>query len=475
MLRRSSSRLSRSVIDSLEARQLLAAAVVKHIYDLNGNLTDSLGGPALTSLGGTIGATGYTFSAGKGLSLANGFSNASEWSVEMTYRFDSTASTGYKAVFATNNLVGETMLYNWGSGASSTMTWWPSATSPANTMPNGTTANVVLTREASTKNLKLYVNGTLKFTYVDTNNTAVFTAANKLAYFFKDNGSENGSGFVDRIRTYDGVLTQTDVTNLQNGGLPPGMANITLTSGLLKIVGTSAAEVIDVSLVGTNIVAKLGATSKTFAASAVTGINIDSADGNDTITIGATVTKPSTLKGGGGNDVIKGGGGNDLIDPGTGADIVTGGAGTDTADYSTRTAPVNVSLDGLRNDGQAAERDNIGIDVENVNGGGANDVLIGSAVKNVLLGNGGSDQLFGLAGDDSLDGGAGDDDLSGGDGNDTLTGGTGIDYLAGDAGNDKLVSKDSVAGDILDGGAGTDVGQRDATDTDVLGIESYIA
>ena len=55
---------------------LALAATVAHIYELNGSLADSLGGPALVAAGGTLNATNYSFAANQGLSLLNGLANA---------------------------------------------------------------------------------------------------------------------------------------------------------------------------------------------------------------------------------------------------------------------------------------------------------------------------------------------------------------------------------------------------------------
>ena len=112
-----------------------------------------------------------------------------------------------------------------------------------------------------------------------------------------------------------------------------------------------------------------------------------------------------TLTGGIGNDQLNGGGGDDTIDPGAGDDNVTGGSGDDeidqpgialglddvadgsdvidgggggfdTASYAGRTLPVTLSLDGVKNDGQAGELDNL-IAIDDIAGGQANDVLQG--------------------------------------------------------------------------------------------------
>lgn len=135
---------------------------------------------------------------------------------------------------------------------------------------------------------------------------------------------------------------------------------------------------------------------------------------------------------GGGADVLSGGDGEDLLDGGRGPDVLIGGAGRDRVDYATRTAALNVTLDGVGNDGQAAEGDDVDPTVENISGGSGDDTLTGSAAGNRLAGGDGHDRLFGVDGADHLDGGRGEDLLRGGLGNDSLLGWDGV------AGNDTL-------------------------------------
>ncbi|GAB2805235.1 calcium-binding protein [Actinoallomurus bryophytorum] len=193
-----------------------------------------------------------------------------------------------------------------------------------------------------------------------------------------------------------------------------------------------------------------------------------------------------------GNDVFNGGAGDDLVvadATADGADTIIGGDGRDRVDYGARTTQVNVSLDGLVNDGAAGEGDSIGADVESLSGGSAGDVLTGSPSGGLqILGNDGNDtinsggggfyQLVGGAGDDfinagtstdavSLLGGDGDDTITGGAGDDTLSGKAGTDTLNGGGGNDRLAGddnpNDTVGGaDTLNGGAGDDILQGHA-------------
>jgi Ca2+-binding RTX toxin-like protein len=228
-------------------------------------------------------------------------------------------------------------------------------------------------------------------------------------------------------------------------------------------------------------------------------------DGGDTLNGGAGADR---LDGAAGNDTLNGDSGDDRMVGGTGNDVLNGGTGTDTADFTARTASLTISIDGTANDGAPGETDNVKTDVENVEGGSGNDVLIGGTANNVLNGGGGHDSLDGDAGNDTLDGAAGDDDLTGGAGTDlvtysarvasidvvldggggngeigeddtihldvesatggsagdslrggpnadTLSGGPGSDTLKGEGGNDTLSGDDGD--DVLDGGAGSDV------------------
>ena len=79
----------------------------------------------------------------------------------------------------------------------------------------------------------------------------------------------------------------------------------------------------------------------------------------------------------------------------------------------------------------------VDVDVENVNGGAGNDILVGDNSGNVLNGNGGNDQISGNAASDQLNGGDGDDTINPGSGNDAVDGGAGtntVDYASAGAG-----------------------------------------
>jgi RTX calcium-binding nonapeptide repeat (4 copies) len=209
--------------------------------------------------------------------------------------------------------------------------------------------------------------------------------------------------------------------------------------------------------------------SATCPAVGITQLSITLGDADDRATVGAPIAAlilggsgNDTLDGGGGQDVVRGqdgadnlsgGPGNDTLDPGSGGasdhDALLGGTGQDGVSYGLRSVPVTTTKDGVANDGQAGENDNIGSDVEQITGGSANDTVGGGPAADVLVGGPGNDAVQGFAGDDELHGdgvpNAGSDNISGGPGNDRVLGEGGPDTLSGDAGNDDM-----------DGGTGDD-------------------
>jgi Ca2+-binding RTX toxin-like protein len=187
------------------------------------------------------------------------------------------------------------------------------------------------------------------------------------------------------------------------------------------------------------------------------------------------------LEGGDGEDVLDSGANRNAVqDGGPGADSLSGEGAT--VDYSARTDPLTVTTwDGLPNDGEAGEGDNVdrvhgvlgghAADSVTVNksfmflsGGAGNDELIDfSDGGTVLVGGRGSDFLRAVAADSDLRGGDGNDTLVGGNDAQTLDGGAGKDVLRGGPGSDRLTGGDGAdeliggrAKDQMRGGSGND-------------------
>lgn len=193
-----------------------------------------------------------------------------------------------------------------------------------------------------------------------------------------------------------------------------------------------------------------------------------------TVDIPATIMLgpgPDQTRGGSADDHLVGGPGPDNLEGRDGVDVLDGGEDMDTALYVERGAgqPVNVTLDGLANDGGAEDNfsDHIRANVEHVNATPGDDTLVGNAGVNRMIGGegvdeiaggGDADSLFGQGGNDNLLGEAGNDALDGGDGADVLDGGTETDtaqYRSRTAAQPIKVSLDGVANDggAVDGSA----------------------
>src|ERR671925_475744 len=107
------------------------------------------------------------------------------------------------------------------------------------------------------------------------------------------------------------------------------------------------------------------------------------------------VVDACTLVGGAGSDTLVGGAGNQAFSGGDGTD----GLGST---YVSAGGPVTVMQDGVANDGVAGELDDVGADVERIEGSANADTLIGGPGPNELVGGGGGDVLVGGDGVDTV-------------------------------------------------------------------------
>lgn len=138
------------------------------------------------------------------------------------------------------------------------------------------------------------------------------------------------------------------------------------------------------------------------------------------------------LVGGAGDDVLIGGSGAESIYPGFGADVVramggddlvsqlekgdesdvfSGGAGVDELVYGGEQVfgRYSVSFDGIANDGERGEGDDVASDFEMVRGSRGPDTLVGDRRDTTFFGGAGDDDITGGSGRDRLFGGPGDD------------------------------------------------------------------
>jgi hypothetical protein len=223
------------------------AAALVHDYQLNGTLADALGGPSLVAINangtnGTIGATGFSFPANAGLQLSNGLFNAADYSIEMEFSFD--AITSWRRILDYKNRTTDLGLYNFGGA----IQFYPFTTGASIFTPGGT-VNIIVTRDDATDIFGVYAGGVNILSLLDTAGNAVFTTPGKLANFFHDDvvvPNEASSGFVDKIRFYDGALTATEAACLQTRdpaacGVPPTPGGTVPVPGTLALVGLALA------------------------------------------------------------------------------------------------------------------------------------------------------------------------------------------------------------------------------------------
>ena len=292
--------------------------------------------------------------------------------------------------------------------------------------------------------------GAFASTLTSSGGTLTYTPAGTDAAGVQVTIGEPATGSIE-VRTYDADAITSAPGCTDNGTSGGATSDFTCPSVTSVVAnGTPLQDQIsaagDASVVGDNAVSDIPAT-------------LNGAAGNDILSGGGA---GETLSGGDGNDnlsagtgaeTLSGGNGNDTLNPGDATDTVSGGPGIDQVAYNDQkfvsgtpgsyvATPVNVSLDGVANDGYAGNNSNIGTDVEDVT---VSDLIDCSSVPTTPC-------AYGNA---TLTGDSAPNSLAGGSGNDTITGGGGGDFLSGNAGNNTLNAVNGYPDRVDCGGTGT--------------------
>ena len=195
------------------------ATIVTHIYDLNGSTADALGGPAMILIDPAgLGPTGYTFDAGEGPNLSNAI-NPTTYSIEMLFSIDDT--TGFKKLLDFKNREADEGLYN----LDTALQFHDVMTGLNGAFTAGQIAHLVVTRDGPTEGFFGFIDGVQQISFTDSGGLATFTGPSNIIHFLRNDifFDEDPSGFLDRVRTYDGALTASEVASLFQGGAPPGL------------------------------------------------------------------------------------------------------------------------------------------------------------------------------------------------------------------------------------------------------------
>lgn len=214
----------------VNAAQAAPAAPV-HEYQFDNTLADTLGGPSLQSLGGTLGDGSYTFAAGQGLILDGALSSGSDYSVEITAHLDQVSE--YRRILDFKDGGSDAGLYSFAGRLS----FPPAIFGTDSVISAGNPVTMLLTRIGSTNTLTGYANGIAQFSIVDAAGNAVFSAPDARMVFFRDDNvfpGEQTSGAVTSIRIFDRGLSPTEVVELYAPIPEPGTWALTLAGlGLL--------------------------------------------------------------------------------------------------------------------------------------------------------------------------------------------------------------------------------------------------
>ena len=279
-----------------------------HGYNFTGSYADQLGGPAIIPDGGSISGSFYNFAPAQGLTLNNGV-NPGNYSIEMKFKLNTITSARNDWVKLLDWLggVNEYGLY---CRAGAVHFYGYNAQSTSQVIFPGQLVDLLVTRNGTTKELRVYVNGVIQFSLSDSSDLGL-ASSNSVRFLLDDVrslGQESAGGSLDYIRTFNVVLTAQDAVDLASGRVPPnlGGGGGGATPGNDVLTGTAGPDAID-ALAGNDIVRGLGGDD-----------NLGGGPGND------------TLYGGPGNDRVHGVDGNDILYGDDGDDIVTGNVGVDT-------------------------------------------------------------------------------------------------------------------------------------------------
>ncbi|HQY88659.1 MAG TPA: calcium-binding protein, partial [Tepidisphaeraceae bacterium] len=241
------------------------------------------------------------------------------------------------------------------------------------------------------------------------------------------------------------------------------LLTITLSGGTLTLTGTGANNRLVVDETdGAILVNFVGVEDREFSLSQVDRMVVDAVGGNDSIVVRLSSSKPVTVKGGSGDDVI--------VNQTGGSFIGYGGDGNDSFHTSDPQGVYGTSSSGSAtlfgdggNDTFFDDADDQPLGHDRIEGGSGHDDIRGLMGGDTIYGGdgndiiapltgspSGADLIYGGTGDDWIDGSVSNDTIWGEDGKDTINGAGGNDSIRGGSNNDSIAGgsgKDTIKGD----------------------------
>jgi uncharacterized repeat protein (TIGR01451 family) len=210
-------------------------AVLVDEFDLNGNLTDSLGNGTLVSNSGTVGAGFLSFDRQYGPTLMVNSSLAGDYSIGMEFSLSDPLGLEYN---------GWVSLVNFSDLQSDTNnqylyegypTFYPITDTGPDIVESNTVVQMVLTRDGTTWAYNCYLNGNLENSFIDSQNGAVAIVQGGSAVFqlFQDDhvlsGYEASAGTLYLLKVWRGALTPAQVPYVFGNSVTQSNADLQIT------------------------------------------------------------------------------------------------------------------------------------------------------------------------------------------------------------------------------------------------------
>lgn len=280
--------------------------------------------------------------------------------------------------------------------------------------------------------------------------------------------SGDSAGITVEAGAGDDTLTSGQGDDVLQGGTGDDLVNIDQADGTDTITGGENAGDTDVDTVSFAAVSNSDGVNVSFtgdeAADYLVGTNGSDGDftqiervvgtaNADTVDLSGDSTG-ITVESGAGDDVVTSGDGDDVIATGAGQDdiVINDGFGNDAVDGGDTLDDTGDVLDG------STLSEDVVVDFSAAETGtvtNGTDVLTFDEIEEIITGSG-DDTVLGGAGNDRVSTGAGNDTISGGAGNDSFAAGAGDDTINGGAGDDTILGGAGQDDILIDDNFGND-------------------